>query len=68
MEKGKCEVFRKALSNKRKIFSLKNVEIDSCKQSATDCPAVGTVWDFTDKTFLRKPPACQRRKGLVDLF
>lgn len=68
MEKEKCEVFRKALSNKRKIFFLKNVEIDSCKQSATRCPAVGTVWDFTDKTFLRKPPACQRRKVLVDLF
>ena len=51
MEKEKSEVFRKALSNKRKIFLLKNVEIDSCKQSATRCPAVGTVWDFTDKTF-----------------
>ena len=67
MEKEKSEVFRKAVSNKRYVF-LKNVEIDSCKQSATHCPAVGTVWDFTDKTFLRKPPACQRRKVLVDLF
>ena len=69
MEKEKFEVFQKALSNKRKIFFLKNVEIDSClKQSATRCPAVGTVWDFTDETFFRKPPACQRRKVLVDLF
>ena len=68
MEKEKSEVFRKALSNKRKIFFLKNVEIDSCKQSATRCLTVGTVWDFADKTFLRKPPACQRRKVLVDLF
>ena len=67
MEKEKSEVFRKAVSNKRYVF-LKNVEIDSCKQSATRCPAVGTVWDFTGKTFLRKPPACQRRKVLVDLF
>ena len=68
MEKEKCEVFRKAVSNKTDMFFLKNVEIDSCKQSATRCPAVGTVWDFADKTFLRKPPACQRRKVLVDLF
>ena len=65
--KEKSEVFWKAVSNKRYVF-LKNVEIDSCKQSATRCLAVSTVWDFTDKTFLRKPPACQRRKVLVDLF
>ena len=50
------------------MFFLKNVEIDSCKQSATRSSAVGTVRDFTDKTFLRNPPACQRRKVLVDLF
>ena len=56
------------LSPIKDMFFLKNVEIDSCKQSATRSPAVGTVWDFTDKTFLRKPPAYQRRKVLVDLF
>ena len=50
MEKEKCEVFRKAVSIKD-MFFLKNVEIDSCKESATRCPVVGTVWDFTDKTF-----------------
>ena len=42
MEKEKCEVFQKAFPIKD-VFFLKNVEIDSCKQSAMRCPAVGTV-------------------------
>ena len=52
----------------KNMFFLKNVESDLCKQSATLYSAVGTVWDFTDKTFQENRLLYQRRKVLVDLF
>ena len=43
--------FGRLLSPMKNMFFLKNVESDLRKQSATLYSAVGTVWDFTDKTF-----------------